>query len=165
MILLLRRWPRRFGERSDSNNGNHGSFPRTALPFDVGSTVLTFDLHILNVPIRISPSWAHTHPGTTTTLEPEMSPGMKRTAGRDLRQFVDAIRPSPRLQQVTQRTPRRTYASDEKPTFKGQLYESTQARLERERAEQARFARLRAEQKPGGGAPIWMTPISTKSLH
>jgi len=88
---------------------------------------------------------------------------MKRVgaAGRDLRQLTNAIRSSPKSRPPTQQTPRRAYASEERPTFKGQLYESTQARLERERAEQARFARIRAEQKPAGGAPIWMTPIST----
>lgn len=143
----------------------HESFPRIALPFDSGFNDRSSCLACFCKNPR--PSRAETNSRTTIPLISEMSPVMKRTAGRDLRQLANAIRPSPRLRQVTQQTPRRSYASDERPTFKGQLYESTQARLERERAEQARFARLRAEQKPAGGAPIWMTPISTKTkrLH
>lgn len=50
-------------------------------------------------------------------------------------------------------------------TFKGQLYDSTAARLQRERADQARFAQLRAQGKEAGsyGAPVWVTPLSTTS--
>lgn len=60
-----------------------------------------------------------------------------------------------------QRLARRTYASepDFNKSFKGQLYDSTHQRLQRERAEQARFAEAREAQKGRRGAPAWMTPF------
>lgn len=38
----------------------------------------------------------------------------------------------------------------QQPSFKAQLYESTQQRLKRERAEQERFAQYQQTQSPGG---------------
>ena len=38
----------------------------------------------------------------------------------------------------------------QQPSFKSQLYESTQQRLKRERAEQERFAQYQQTQSPGG---------------
>jgi D-lactate dehydrogenase (cytochrome) len=75
-----------------------------------------------------------------------------------------------RLQQLggattkTSRTARRVgqrgYASEsEGKSFKGQLYDSTAQRLQRERADQLRFAEIRAAQKGSGGSPIWMVPL------
>ncbi|KAI9840671.1 MAG: hypothetical protein M1830_007921, partial [Pleopsidium flavum] len=43
---------------------------------------------------------------------------------------------------------------EEERSFKGQLYESTSQRLQRERAEQARFARERGESSGGRNAAI-----------
>ncbi|KAF2218197.1 D-lactate dehydrogenase [Elsinoe ampelina] len=54
---------------------------------------------------------------------------------------------------------RRCYASDSDKSFKGQLYDSTQARVQRERAQQDRFAAIRAAQSRPSGAPIWVTPL------
>ncbi|GAM87285.1 hypothetical protein ANO11243_053070 [Dothideomycetidae sp. 11243] len=56
---------------------------------------------------------------------------------------------------------RRGYSSDSSgdKSFKGQLYDSTQARVQRERAEQERFAALRAQRQRVAGAPIWATPL------
>ncbi|KAI6865703.1 FAD-binding domain-containing protein [Hortaea werneckii] len=57
---------------------------------------------------------------------------------------------------------RRCYATnpDEgKEDFKGQLYQSTNERVDRERAEQARFAQIREAQKAARGSPGWMVPF------
>jgi len=59
---------------------------------------------------------------------------------------------------------RRGYATEEgkeeRQDFRSQLYHSTNERVERERAEQARFSRLHAAQKGGGrGAPAWLVPF------
>ena len=43
-------------------------------------------------------------------------------------------------------------ARQEQRSFKGQLYESVASRLERERAEQRRFAKERGESSAGGNA-------------
>ena len=54
----------------------------------------------------------------------------------------------------------RRYASESgEKSFKGQLYDSTAQRLQRERADQARFAELRAAQKSSGGTPAWVVPF------
>lgn len=54
-------------------------------------------------------------------------------------------------------TTRRGYATEEKQekSFRGQLYESTAQRLQRERAEQARFAEKRG--RGGGAYLLWAT--------
>ncbi|GAB7353227.1 hypothetical protein MBLNU459_g3745t2 [Dothideomycetes sp. NU459] len=56
---------------------------------------------------------------------------------------------------------RRSYASEsgESKSFKGQLYDSTHQRIQREKAEQARFAQIRGAQKTAGGAPAWIVPL------
>ncbi|KAK3115679.1 D-lactate ferricytochrome c oxidoreductase [Teratosphaeriaceae sp. CCFEE 6253] len=57
---------------------------------------------------------------------------------------------------------RRTYATqdkEERESFKGQLYQSTNERVERERGQQARFAQIRESQKRAGGAPAWLVPF------
>ncbi|KAK5121063.1 hypothetical protein LTR85_005547 [Meristemomyces frigidus] len=59
-------------------------------------------------------------------------------------------------------TGRRRYATQEKgekEDFKGQLYQSTNERVERERAEQARFSQIRAAQKASQGRPAWLVPF------
>ncbi|KAF4553358.1 D-lactate dehydrogenase-like protein 1 [Elsinoe fawcettii] len=64
------------------------------------------------------------------------------------------------LRSASRRIPSsRSYASDSEKSFKGQLYDSTQARVQRERAEQDRFAAIRAAQQRPVGAPIWATPL------
>ncbi|PNS19463.1 D-lactate dehydrogenase [Sphaceloma murrayae] len=62
---------------------------------------------------------------------------------------------------AARQTPQRRYASSKSDSkdFKGQLYDSTQARLQRERVEQDRFAAIRASQKRTVGTPLWITPI------
>ena len=60
-------------------------------------------------------------------------------------------------QKLPQLVARRGYASsdkEERESFKGQLYQSTAERVDRERAEQARFAQLREQQKAARG-PQW----------
>ena len=69
---------------------------------------------------------------------------------------------------------RRWYASDEKEereSFKGQLYQSTHERVQREKADQERFAQHRDAQKASGSSfglviPFGMSPIvDTKDLN
>ncbi|PSK49414.1 D-lactate dehydrogenase [Elsinoe australis] len=61
---------------------------------------------------------------------------------------------------LPRRIAQRTYASGpDSKDFKGQLYDSTQARLLRERAEQDRFAAIRASRQRVTGAPLWATPL------
>ncbi|KEQ67270.1 FAD-binding domain-containing protein [Aureobasidium melanogenum CBS 110374] len=61
---------------------------------------------------------------------------------------------------AVRRVGRRGYASEEEAkSFKGQLYDSTAQRLQRERADQLRFAEIRAAQKSSGGSPVWMVPL------
>ena len=53
----------------------------------------------------------------------------------------------------------------DKDSFKGQLYQSTQERVIREREEQARFTRYReAEKAAKGGAP-WVIPLGKNTIH
>lgn len=66
------------------------------------------------------------------------------------------------LQQLSSR---RCYAADakkaekaEKESFKGQLYQSTAERLQRDKAEQARFAGHREAQK-ARSSPAWLVPF------
>lgn len=54
---------------------------------------------------------------------------------------------------------RRRYATEEREDFKGQLYQSTNERVERERAEQARFAQIREARKAARGPPAWLVPF------
>lgn len=65
------------------------------------------------------------------------------------------------LGRLLRRPAQRAYASEsgDGRSFKGQLYESTHQRLQRERAEQARFAQIREAQRSTGGAPAWVTPL------
>lgn len=79
------------------------------------------------------------------------------TSGKQLRQAC-----SPLLRQ--RRTFRTTVPfKQEERSFKGQLYESTSQRLQRERAEQARFAKERGESKGGRNAAITFGKLS--SIH
>lgn len=68
---------------------------------------------------------------------------------------------------AAKRVGHRGYASEsEGKSFKGQLYDSTAQRLQRERADQLRFAEIRAAQKGSGGSPVWMVPLGISSkLH
>jgi hypothetical protein len=68
------------------------------------------------------------------------------------------IRPTVCLRNLA-RAPRATrYAStgnnEDRQSFKGQLYESTSKRLERERAEQRRYASARGEDQAGRASAI-----------
>lgn len=57
---------------------------------------------------------------------------------------------------------RRWYASEEEsknPDFKGQLYTSTNERVERERKDQERFAQAREQQKAAQGNSLWAVPL------
>ncbi|KAK5737801.1 D-lactate ferricytochrome c oxidoreductase [Elasticomyces elasticus] len=55
----------------------------------------------------------------------------------------------------------RAYATDkeERESFKGQLYQSTNERVEREREQQARYAQIREAQKRSRGTPAWLVPF------
>jgi hypothetical protein len=68
----------------------------------------------------------------------------------------------PRNGAVQQLNGRRCYAADtkneEKESFKGQLYQSTAERLQRDKAEQARFAGHREAQK-ARSSPPWLVPF------
>jgi D-lactate dehydrogenase (cytochrome) len=52
----------------------------------------------------------------------------------------------------------RVVEQEEKDSFKGQLYQSTAERLQRDKAEQARFAGHRESQK-ARGSPPWLVPF------
>ncbi|KAK0253423.1 D-lactate ferricytochrome c oxidoreductase [Friedmanniomyces endolithicus] len=57
---------------------------------------------------------------------------------------------------------RRAYATEDKTereSFKGQLYQSTNERVEREREQQARYAQAREAQKRARGTPAWLVPF------
>jgi len=57
---------------------------------------------------------------------------------------------------------RRSYATEDKAereSFKGQLYQSTNERVEREREQQARYAQIRELQKRARGTPAWLVPF------
>ena len=78
---------------------------------------------------------------------------------RALRGFRASLRPRhPRLFSVS------AVHLNEKPqqSFKGQLYESTQQRLKRERAEQERFAQYQT-QSPGGRYAAMMFGMCTST--
>ena len=68
----------------------------------------------------------------------------------------------PRNGALQQLNARRCYAADakkeEKESFKGQLYQSTAERLQRDKAEQARFAGHREAQK-ARSSPAWLVPF------
>lgn len=90
--------------------------------------------------------------------------GMSRVAiPRQLlrRQLIEATRCRPQLCRVRPVGYRRyaTNEREEKEDFKGQLYQSTNERVDRERAEQARFAQIRAAQKAAQGRPAWLVPF------
>ncbi|EER44527.1 D-lactate dehydrogenase [Histoplasma capsulatum H143] len=53
------------------------------------------------------------------------------------------------FRQPTRRFGTTSRCGEDRPSFKGQLYESTQQRLIRERAEQARYARAQHDTTPG----------------
>ncbi|KAI6912609.1 FAD-binding domain-containing protein, partial [Hortaea werneckii] len=77
------------------------------------------------------------------------------------RHFLDPSRSRPQAW-TAPAIARRCYATnpDEgKEDFKGQLYQSTNERVDRERAEQARFAQIREAQKAARGSPGWMVPF------
>lgn len=59
-------------------------------------------------------------------------------------------RPAPRLRTFTTSTPK----AKENASFKSQLYESTQQRLKRERAEQEKFAQLQTQSPAGRNAAL-----------
>lgn len=62
---------------------------------------------------------------------------------------------------------RRCYAADskeERESFKGQLYQSTHERVQRERADQERFARQRDEEKASQSSFGLFVPISKKTV-
>lgn len=61
---------------------------------------------------------------------------------------------------------RRFYATEQKQdgeseSFKGQLYQSTNERLQREREDQARFAQQREAEKARRGNGAWVIPMGT----
>lgn len=71
-----------------------------------------------------------------------------------------------RAPRSTRRVGQRGYATENegKSSFKGQLYDSTAQRLQRERADQLRFAEIRAAQKGSGGTPAWVVPLGMFSM-
>lgn len=86
------------------------------------------------------------------------------TPSRILRQQLQQKLACMRNGAVQQLTSRRCYATDpkqeEKESFKGQLYQSTAERLQRDKAEQARFAEHRESQK-ARSSPPWLVPFGT----
>ena len=79
------------------------------------------------------------------------------------RQLLESRLPSSsRPGALQQLSARRGYAADpkqnERESFKGQLYQSTNERLSRDRAEQARFAEHRESQK-SRSSPPWLVPL------
>jgi D-lactate dehydrogenase (cytochrome) len=86
---------------------------------------------------------------------------MFRNSIHQARQLSRAVATAPRgATRVGGRVRVRAYASEsEAKSFKGQLYDSTAQRLQRERADQQRFAQIRAAQKGPGGSPVWVVPL------
>ena len=78
---------------------------------------------------------------------------------RHLRRRLLALPPSLPRSTISRASLRRAYATDERPDFKGQLYQSTNERVERERAEQARFAATREADKTARGSPPLLLPL------
>ena len=82
---------------------------------------------------------------------------------QQLQQRLECSRNGGALQQLNSR---RCYASkaakseekEEKESFKGQLYQSTAERLQRDKAEQARFAEHREAQR-ARSSPPWLVPF------
>ncbi|KAL1296618.1 hypothetical protein AAFC00_000108 [Neodothiora populina] len=91
-----------------------------------------------------------------------MSRSLSRLSNCESPQLLRCVNRSPCIRSGL-RPGRRAYASEsgDKPSFKGQLYDSTHQRLQRERADQARFASIRESQKrgAGNGAPAWVAPL------
>lgn len=48
-------------------------------------------------------------------------------------------------------------------SFRSQLYNSTFERVQREQAEQARYAAIRASRQTGGGGLVWQVPLRMHS--
>jgi D-lactate dehydrogenase (cytochrome) len=87
------------------------------------------------------------------------------TSSRFLRQQLQQRLECSRNGGALQLNSRRCYASkakpeekDEKESFKGQLYQSTAERLQRDKAEQARFAEHREAQR-ARSSPPWLVPF------
>jgi len=92
--------------------------------------------------------------------QPIMSSAIVRRPGacRQLQQLTAAARTSFRQSNPASGSGRRGYASEQEKTFKGQLYDSTQHRLQRERKEQERFAGIRTAKKAAAGPSPWIIP-------
>lgn len=78
------------------------------------------------------------------------------------RHFVDQFRSTVRQSRRTNGI--RCYATEQKKdgegdSFKGQLYQSTNERLQREREDQARFAQHREAEKARRGNGAWVIPM------
>jgi hypothetical protein len=87
------------------------------------------------------------------------------TSSRFLRQQLQQRLECSRNGGALQLNSRRCYASkakpeekEEKESFKGQLYQSTAERLQRDKAEQARFAEHREAQR-ARSSPPWLVPF------
>ena len=87
------------------------------------------------------------------------------TTSRFLRQQLQQRLECSRNGGALQPKGRRSYAlkakpeeKEEKESFKGQLYQSTAERLQRDRAEQARFAEHREAQR-ARSSPPWLVPF------
>lgn len=65
----------------------------------------------------------------------------------------------PHVAPVTTPGLRRRNASTSDKSFQGQLYDSTQQRVIREKAEQARFAEIRESRKAARGSGAWVPPF------
>lgn len=90
------------------------------------------------------------------------------TSSRFLRrQLLDRPAPVARIGAVQQLAGQRCYAADpkknqeERDTFKGQLYHSTNERVARDKAEQARFTEYREAQN-ARSSPPWLVPFGMR---
>jgi D-lactate dehydrogenase (cytochrome) len=96
------------------------------------------------------------------------------TSSRFLRQQLQQRLECSRNGGALQLNSRRCYASkakpeekeekEEKESFKGQLYQSTAERLQRDKAEQARFAEHREAQR-ARSSPPWLVPFGMWCNH
>lgn len=88
----------------------------------------------------------------------------RRALGRQLSSSLRNASTTPSARSVA--GARRWYAADskeERESFKGQLYQSTHERVQRERADQERFARQRDEEKASNSSFGLYVPISTST--
>ncbi|OAX84548.1 glycolate oxidase, subunit GlcD [Emergomyces africanus] len=99
---------------------------------------------------------------TRSVLSTALQP-VRRTQQASIRCSTQPALP-PWLRQQSRRFGTTSRLKEDRPSFKGQLYESTQQRLTRERAEQSRYARAQHDTTPGVRAVAMTVVLVSASL-